>query len=176
MSLFSLDQVCPQLSPDVFIAPGAVLIGKVRLALKVSVWFNSVLRGDNEEITIGEETNIQDLSMAHTDPGMPLKVGCRVTVGHRCILHGCIIEDDCLIGMGAILMNRARIGRGSIIGAGSVVLEGQQIPPFSLVVGSPGKVKKTFEEEILHDIRKNSWVYVERAGIFQKKMERIQNE
>ena len=173
MNQFSINQHQPELADDAYVAPGAMVMGKVRMAEKSSLWFNSVLRGDNEMITLGEETNFQDLSMGHTDPGFPLIIGNRVTVGHNCILHGCSIEDDCLIGMGSIIMNGCMIGRGSIIGAGSILLENQEIPPFSLVVGSPGQVKKTYDEKIIEKIRISSSVYAARAAKFLKELERI---
>ena len=116
-----------------------------------------------ENITIGDESNIQDLSMGHADPGFPLVVGNRVTIGHNCVVHGCRIEDDCLIGMGAIIMNGVKIGRGSIIGAGSVLLEGMEVPDFSMVVGSPAMVKKTYDESILDNIRESAKIYVKRS-------------
>lgn len=123
-----------------FIARGACVMGDVHLGRDSSVWYNAVLRGDTDRITIGEESNIQDLSMIHADLGVPCVVGPRVTVGHRVILHGCHIEEGCLIGMGAILLNFVRVGAGSIIGAGAVLLEGTEVPPRSLVVGVPGRV------------------------------------
>ena len=173
MNQYSINNQVPDIQFDTYIAPGAVVIGKVLLHKRSSLWFNSVLRGDNELITLGEETNIQDLSVGHTDPGFSLTLGNRVTIGHKCILHGCIIDDDCLIGMGSIIMNGCHIGRGTIIGAGSVLLEGQKIPPFSLVVGSPGKVKKTYDESILIAIRKSATVYADRALKYLKELERI---
>ena len=173
MNQYSIKNQVPDIQSDAYIAPGALVIGKVFLHKGSSLWFNSVLRGDNELITLGKDTNIQDLSMGHTDLGFPLTLGNRVTIGHKCILHGCIIDDDCLIGMGSIIMNGCHIGRGSIIGAGSVLLEGQMIPPFSLVVGSPGKVKKTYNESILIEIRKSATVYADRASKYLKELERI---
>ena len=116
-----------------------------------------------ENITIGDESNLQDLCMGHADPGYPLVVGNRVTVGHNCIVHGCSIEDDCLIGMGSIIMNGVRIRRGSIIGAGAVLLEGMEVPEFSMVVGSPANVKKTYDESILQNIRHSAQIYVKRS-------------
>ena len=166
MPLFSLENDYPQIDESAFIAPSAQVIGKVHIGSRSSVWFNTVIRGDTEPIIIGQETNIQDLSMCHADPGKPLIIKNRVTVGHRCILHGCIIEDDCLIGMGAIIMNEAHIGRGSIIGAGAVVLEKMEIPPFSLVVGSPGIIKKTYDESILEQIRRTSDIYANRTQTY----------
>ena len=128
------------IDPTAFIAPGAMVLGDVHLGQESSVWHNAVLRGDTDRITIGDQTNIQDLTMIHADEGVPCSVGSRVTVGHRVILHGCTIEDDCLIGMGAIVLNGVRVGRGSVVGAGAVLLEGMDVPPGSLVVGLPAKV------------------------------------
>ena len=134
------------IEPTVFIARGAIVLGQVQLGKDASVWYNAVIRGDCEQISIGEATNIQDLSMVHADPGCPCVVGSRVTVGHRVILHGCTVEDDCLIGMGAILLTGVRVGKGSIIGAGAVLLEGTDVPQRSLVVGIPGRVVRQVDE------------------------------
>ena len=163
MTLYTFDNTTPEIKETSFIAPNASLIGRVKIGENSSVWFNTVLRGDMENISIGDESNIQDLSMGHADPGFPLVVGKRVTIGHHSVVHGCIIEDDCLIGMGAIIMNGVRIGRGSIIGAGAVLLEGMEVPEFSMVVGSPAKVRKTYDETILEDIRESALIYVKRS-------------
>ena len=163
MTLYTFDNSIPEIKETSFIAPNASLIGRVRIGEKSSVWFNTVLRGDMENISIGDESNIQDLSMAHADPGFPLVVGNRVTIGHHCVVHGCRIEDDCLIGMGAIIMNGVEIGRGSIIGAGAVLLEGMEVPEFSMVVGSPANVRKTYDESILENIRESAQIYVKRS-------------
>jgi carbonic anhydrase/acetyltransferase-like protein (isoleucine patch superfamily) len=129
------------------------------------------VRGDAERIVIGRETNVQDLTMIHADPGVPCLVGDRVTVGHRVILHGCTVEDDCLIGMGAIVLNGAHVGAGSIVGAGALLREGQQIPPGSLVVGSPGRVIRELDDEARARVAHGYRHYVEqarrhRAGLF----------
>ena len=163
MTLYTYDNTTPEIKATSFIAPNASLIGRVKIGENSSVWFNTVLRGDMENIIIGDESNIQDLSMGHADPGFPLVVGNRVTIGHHCVVHGCRIEDDCLIGMGAIIMNGVRIGRGSIIGAGAVLLEGMEAPEFSMVVGSPAKVRKTYDESILENIRESAQIYVKRS-------------
>ena len=163
MTLYTLDESSPEFTKTTFVAPDASLIGRVRIGAFSSVWFNAVLRGDMEQISIGDETSFQDLSMGHSDPGFPLIIGNRVTVGHNCVMHGCEVEDDCLIGMGAILMNGVKIGQGSIVGAGAVLLEGMEVPPFSMVVGSPAKIRKTYEETILENIRAMSQIYVKRA-------------
>jgi carbonic anhydrase/acetyltransferase-like protein (isoleucine patch superfamily) len=148
---------------SVFIARGAIVLGDVILGKDVSVWYNAVLRGDTDTISIGEGTNIQDLSMLHADPGVPCVVGNRVTVGHRVILHGCTIEDDCLIGMGAIVLNRVRVGRGSVIGAGAVLLEDTAVPPGSVVVGIPGRVVRTVDEGMRERIDHGWRHYVDQA-------------
>ena len=163
MTLYTFDNSIPEIKETSFIAPNASLIGRVRIGEKSSVWFNTVLRGDMENISFGDESNIQDLSMGHADPGFPLVVGNRVTIGHHCVVHGCRIEDDCLIGMGAIIMNGVKIGRGSIIGAGAVLLEGMEVPEFSMVVGSPANVRKTYDESILENIRESAQIYVKRS-------------
>lgn len=126
--------------PTAFVAPGAVVVGDVTLGPRASVWFNAVVRGDSAPVAIGEDSNLQDLCVVHEDEGLPALIGARVTIGHRAIVHGCVIEDECLIGMGSILLSGARIGTGSLIGAGALVREKQVIPPGSLVLGMPGKV------------------------------------
>ncbi len=151
------------IDPTAYVAQGAVVLGDVEIGKDSSIWFNSVLRGDTDRITIGEATNIQDLSMIHADPGTPCVIGNRVTVGHRVILHGCIVEDDCLIGMGAIVLNGARIGRGSLIGAAALVLEGTVVPPESLVLGFPAKVVRQVDDTTRARIE-HAWIhYVEKA-------------
>jgi carbonic anhydrase/acetyltransferase-like protein (isoleucine patch superfamily) len=136
------------IDPSVFIARGAVLIGDIHAGRDSSFWYNAVIRGDTDRIAIGDETNVQDLSMVHADPGVPCLVGNRVTVGHRVILHGCTIEDDCLIGMGSILLNHVTVGRGSVIGAGALLLEGMVVPPGSLVVDAPARIVRPVSEAL----------------------------
>lgn len=151
------------IDPTAFVAPGAIVLGDVYLGEESSVWYNAVLRGDTDRIMIGSQTNIQDLSMIHADPGVPCTVGNRVTVGHRVILHGCTIEDDCLIGMGAIILNKVRVGRGSVIAAGAVVLEGVEIPPGSLVVGLPARVIRPVDESAARMLEHGWRHYVDQA-------------
>ncbi len=139
----------PREGKDVFIAPGAKLIGKIFIGDGVSIWYNVVARADVADIEIGSNTNIQDNTTLHCDYDIPLKIGSGVTVGHGSILHGCHIEDDCLIGMGSTILNNARIGKGSIVGAGALIPEDKEIPPNSLVLGMPGEVvRETTEEEL----------------------------
>jgi carbonic anhydrase/acetyltransferase-like protein (isoleucine patch superfamily) len=151
------------IDPSVFLAAGAIVLGDVHLGRDVSVWYHAVVRGDTERIAIGEGTNIQDLSMVHADPGVPCVVGRRVTVGHRVILHGCVIEDDCMIGMGAILLNGVHVGTGSVVGAGAVVVEGTTIPAGSLVLGIPGRIVKPVDEAMRFRIDHAWRHYVDQA-------------
>ncbi len=146
--IYALDGVAPDLPDDgdYWIAPGAHVMGDVRMAAGVSVWFGAVLRGDNEPLEIGEGTNIQENSVLHTDMGFPLTIGAHVTVGHKAMLHGCIIGEGSLIGMGATVLNGATIGRGCLIGAGALVTEGKEIPDGSLVMGAPGRVVRQLDE------------------------------
>ena len=136
----------PQIPSTAWVHPSATLIGAVTLGAQVSVWPGAVLRGDRDAIVVGEATNIQDGAVLHCDPGLPLCIGARVTVGHRAVLHGCTVEDGALIGIGAIVLNGAVVGAGALIAAGAVVSEGQVIPPDSLVVGVPARVVKPLSE------------------------------
>ena len=149
MTVYKLDDRFPTLPPDseYWISPTAVVIGNVILKKNASVWFGAVLRGDNEPITIGENSNVQENSVLHTDIGFPLTIGAGVTVGHLVMLHGCTIGDGSLIGIGAIVLNGARIGRNCLIGAGALITEGKEIPDNSMVVGAPGKVIRTLSDE-----------------------------
>ncbi len=166
--IYSLDGQIPELKEGSFAAPDASLIGKVRLAKGASIWFQTVARGDNEWITIGPDSNIQDLSMMHTDMGFPLNVGARVTVGHKVILHGCTIADEALIGMGSTLMNGAKVGKHSIIGAGSLIGEGKEIPEGVLAFGSPARVIRDLTVEEINSILASAEHYAENAQHFLK--------
>ena len=145
---------------DYWIAPNANVIGEVTLAKDASIWFNAVLRADNEPIYIGEGSNVQDGSVIHTDPGCPTTIGKNVTIGHLVMLHGCIIEDDCLIGIGSTILNKAMIGKNSIIGANALVTENKVIPERSLVIGSPGKIIRQVTDEEVEQIKENAKHYV----------------
>jgi carbonic anhydrase/acetyltransferase-like protein (isoleucine patch superfamily) len=162
MPLYTLGGVAPVVpAADRFwIAPDARVIGKVTLGPGVGIWFGAVLRGDNEPVTVGEDTNIQEHCMLHTDPGFPVTVGRGCTIGHRAIVHGCTISDNVLIGMGAIVLNGARIGENSLVGAGALVPEGREIPPGSLVIGMPGKVARALSEDEIARNRKSAANYV----------------
>jgi carbonic anhydrase/acetyltransferase-like protein (isoleucine patch superfamily) len=149
MTIMPYQQYSPSLAADVYIAPGARVVGRVIVGTGSSIWFNAVVRGDMDEIVIGAETNIQDNVTVHVDFGEPVRIGSRVTVGHNAVLHGCTVEDEALVGMGAIILNGAVVGRGSIIAAGSVVAPGTIIPPHSLVMGIPGKVVRELNDNQL---------------------------
>jgi carbonic anhydrase/acetyltransferase-like protein (isoleucine patch superfamily) len=160
--LYSLDGRTPELRGDHhFIAPDASVIGAVILEDRVSVWFNAVIRGDEEPIRIGAGSNVQDGAVLHTDPGAPLDIGSNVTVGHKAMLHGCSIGDGCLIGINSVILNHAVIGRNCLIGANALVTEGKLIPDNSLVVGSPGKVLRTLSDAEIAAMHANSAHYVE---------------
>ncbi|ANE79535.1 gamma carbonic anhydrase family protein [Mycobacterium adipatum] len=149
----------PQLHAESWVAPNASVIGPVTLAAKVSIWYGATLRAEFEPIEIGFGSNLQDGVTAHVDPGFPLRVGSGVSVGHNAVLHGCTVEDDCLIGMGAIVLNGAVIGAGSLVGAGAVVPQGAVIPPGSLVAGVPGKVRRELTAHELEGNKLNAQVY-----------------
>ncbi len=144
--IYALDDLVPAIDPDAWVAPGAHVMGRVTLAAGVGIWFGAVLRGDNEPISVGEGTNIQENSVLHTDWGYPLTIGTNCTIGHKAMLHGCTIGDGTLIGMGATVLNGAKIGRGCLIGACALITEGKEIPDGSLVMGSPGKVVRMLDD------------------------------
>lgn len=146
-NLYRYGEFFPRLAEQVFLAPGSRVIGRVEIGQGSSVWYNTVIRADVDEVKIGEGTNIQDGCALHEDEGFPLTIGNRVSVGHNVVLHGCTIENDALIGMGAIVMNGARIGAGAVVAAGSLVTQGQEIPAGHLAMGSPAKVVKALSEE-----------------------------
>jgi carbonic anhydrase/acetyltransferase-like protein (isoleucine patch superfamily) len=147
VNILPYKEIYPKLEEDVFIAPSAWVIGDVVIGTRSSIWFNTVVRGDEHYIRIGRETNIQDHAMLHGTPTeFPLEIGDRVTIGHGAIVHGCVIGDECMIGMGAIVMDGAKIGKGSLIAAGSLVTQGLEVPAGSLVMGSPAKVIKALSE------------------------------
>jgi carbonic anhydrase/acetyltransferase-like protein (isoleucine patch superfamily) len=147
--------------PEAWVAPNATLTAHVELGKNASVWFGAVLRGDVEPISVGEGSNIQDLCCLHADPGFPCIIGKRVTVGHRAIIHGAIIDDEALIGMGAIILNGAKIGSHSIIGAGALIPEGRIIPPRSLVVGVPAKATREVTDDEIEKLRRSAQRYIE---------------
>jgi carbonic anhydrase/acetyltransferase-like protein (isoleucine patch superfamily) len=156
----SLGDAQPQVDRTAWVAPDAVLAGDVTVGAEASIWYATVVRGDGDAIRIGPRSNIQDGCVLHTDPGLVLEVGAGVSVGHRAVLHGCVIEDDVLVGMGSIVMNGARIGAGSLVAAGALVTEGTQVPPRSLVVGAPAKVRRQLSDGELEMVRYNATHYI----------------
>ena len=163
MPIYALDGAQPEIADDCFIAPDAVLIGKVRLRPRTSVWFGVVLRGDNEWITIDEESNIQDHSVIHADPGEPVLIGKGVTIGHRVIVHSAHVGDGALIGMGAILLNRARIGARSLVGAGALVTEGKSFEEGKMILGAPARVMRDLASEEIAGLARSAAIYVANA-------------
>jgi carbonic anhydrase/acetyltransferase-like protein (isoleucine patch superfamily) len=162
MPVYALDGVSPELPPegDYWIAPNAVVIGKVRLKKNASIWWGAVIRGDNEWITIGADSNIQDNSIIHADPGQPVEIGDGVTVGHRVIIHSALVGDGSLIGMGAILLNRARIGRTSLVGAGSLVTEDKLFDDGTMILGQPARAMRGLTEEQRAGLKVSAAIYV----------------
>ncbi|MFB2585905.1 gamma carbonic anhydrase family protein [Herbiconiux liukaitaii] len=158
--LITYDGETPEIDPSAWVAPTTTVIGRVRLAATASVFYGAVLRGDNDPIVLGEGSNLQDNVVVHTDLGSPTTIGRGVSVGHSAVLHGCTVEDDCLIGMNATVLNGAVIGTGSLVAAGAVVLEGTIVPPGSLVAGVPGKVRRELAPEEREGIRRNAETYL----------------
>jgi carbonic anhydrase/acetyltransferase-like protein (isoleucine patch superfamily) len=173
MAVYELDGKQPRLAARAWVADSAQVIGDVELGEGASVWFGAVLRGDTEALRIGRNTNIQDLSVLHADVGCPLTLGEGVTVGHQVMLHGCTVGDNSLIGIQAVILNRARIGRNSIVGAGSVVTEGKEFPDNSLILGSPAKVVRTLDEAAIEKLRLSAAHYAENAERFSRGLSRI---
>ena len=175
MPIYELNGQAPEFpaNGNYFIAETATVIGKVRLHNSASVWFGAVLRGDNEWIEIGENSNVQDNSTCHTDPGFPLVIGKNCTVGHNVILHGCTLEDGALVGMGSIVMNGAKIGRGSVVGAGAVITEGKEFPEHSLIIGAPARVIRTLDAAQVERMGGAARSYVANGPRYVKGLKRI---
>lgn len=171
--ILSYSGICPTIDDTAFIAPGAVVVGKVEIGPRASIWYNSVVRGDADKVKIGACTNIQDGSILHQDEGFPLIIGQRVTVGHRAILHGCNIEDDALIGMGSTILSGARIGAGAVVGAGSLVLQGQEIPPGMLAIGSPARLVRVLTEGELVKFRHGVGNYLKYSELHREILQKV---
>ena len=163
MAIYQLGEHAPRLGPGAWVAPTATVIGRVELGAESSVWWGSVIRADNDPIVIGARCNIQDGSVLHTDEGVPMRLGDGVSVGHQAMLHGCIVGDGALIGIQAVVLNGARIGRNCLVGAGALVTEGKEFPDGALIVGSPAKVVRMLTPEQIEGIRHNERDYVENA-------------
>ena len=171
MTLYALNGLHPEIDPDTWIAPDANVIGRVFLKPGASVWFGCTLRGDNEPITIGEGTNVQENCVFHTDIGAPLTLGANCTIGHKVMLHGCTIGDNSLIGMGATVLNHAKIGNNCLIGAGALIPEGKEIPDGSLVMGMPGKVVRQLDDAAIKGLELSALHYQQNMRRFRDKLE-----
>jgi carbonic anhydrase/acetyltransferase-like protein (isoleucine patch superfamily) len=169
MTIYALEGAAPEFPGDDawWVAPSAVLVGRVRLLKNASVWFGAVLRGDNDWIVVGENSNVQDNSVIHTDPGLPTTIGANVTVGHRVILHSTTVGDNSLIGMGSTLLNRSRIGRNCLVGANTLISEGKEIPDRSLVLGSPGRVVRQLSDDEVTMLTLSAGIYVKNYQRFR---------
>lgn len=173
MTVYSLGDVTPKIADDAWVAPTAAVMGNVEMGAESSVWFGAVIRGDNDLISIGARSNIQDNSVLHTDPGMPLDIGEDVIVGHQVMLHGCTIGDNTLIGIGATVLNGAKIGKNCLIGAHALITEGKEIPDNSMVVGAPGRVIRKLNEQQVQMLKLNADVYVHNAKRFAKDLKEV---
>ncbi|TPN80911.1 gamma carbonic anhydrase family protein [Mesorhizobium sp. CU2] len=175
MPLYAIDGNAPEFedADTNWIAPDATLIGNLRIGRNAGFWFGVVIRGDGEPIAIGADTNVQEHTIMHTDPGFPLTIGQGCTIGHRALLHGCTIGDNSLIGMGAIVLNGARIGNNSLVGAGALVTENKVFPDNSLIVGSPAKVIRTLDEAAIERLRVSAAHYVANAKRFKAKLKSV---
>lgn len=173
MAIYQLGDDTPVLDPSAYVVESAILIGQVRMAAQSSVWFNAVARADSATISIGENSNVQDGSVLHVDPGFPLDIGKNVTIGHQVMLHGCSIGDGSLIGIQAIILNGAKIGRNCLVGAGALVTEGMEFPDNSLILGAPAKLVRPLSEKQLLGIQRSSQHYVERARQYRHGLRRL---
>lgn len=171
--IYALDGITPDIDDSAWCAPDANLIGAITLLAQANVWFGATLRGDNERITVGRGSNIQENCVLHTDIGFPLTIGADCTIGHKAMLHGCTIEDGSLIGMGATVLNGAVIGQGSLIGAGALITEGKVIPPGSLVMGTPGKVVRDLDEAARAGLLASARHYVANAARFRAGLKQV---
>jgi carbonic anhydrase/acetyltransferase-like protein (isoleucine patch superfamily) len=173
MAIYQLGEHAPEIDASAYIADSASLIGKVTVEANASVWDGVTIRGDNERIVVGENSNVQEGTVMHTDMGYPMVIGKNVTIGHQAMLHGCTIGDGSLIGIQAVVLNGARIGKGCLVGAGALVTEGKEFPDHSLILGTPAKVVRTLTEEDLLRLQGNAASYVERGQRFKAELKKI---
>ena len=173
MTLYQLGDHAPQIDASAFVADTANVIGKVTLEANTSVWFGATLRGDNERITVGANSNVQEGAVLHTDPGYPLDIGQNVTIGHQAMLHGCTIGDGALIGIQAVILNGAKIGKGCLVGAGALVTEGKEFPDNMLILGSPAKAVRALTADDITRLQSNAVNYVQRGQLFNTQLKKI---
>ena len=173
MAVYQLDTLTPHLHETAYVADSAQVIGNVELAEGVSIWFGAILRGDNDRMTIGRNSNVQDGSMLHSDPGFPLTLGENVTIGHQVMLHGCTVGDGSLIGIKAVVLNGAKIGKNCLVGAGALVTEGKEFPDGSMILGSPAKVVRELTPEQIAGLSRAAHHYVENATRYRAGLSRV---
>ena len=173
MAIYQLGEHAPDIDPSAYIADSANIIGKVRIEANASIWFDVTIRGDNELIVVGENSNVQEGCILHTDPGYPLTIGKNVTVGHQAMLHGCTIGEGSLIGIQSVVLNNAKIGRNCLVGAGALITEGKEFADNSLIIGSPAKAVRTLNPEDIAGLHGNTGNYVERGQYFKTNLKRI---
>lgn len=173
MAIYQLGDDTPDIAASAWVADSAQVIGTVKLGENASVWFNAVLRGDTEHITIGRNSNVQDGTVIHADQGQPTVVGDNVTIGHQVMLHGCIVGDGSLIGIGAIVLNGAKIGKGCLVGAGSLVTEGKEFPDGSMIIGSPARKVRELTPEQMQGLERSAAHYAENARRFKAGLTRV---
>jgi carbonic anhydrase/acetyltransferase-like protein (isoleucine patch superfamily) len=173
MAIYQLGEHAPDIDPSAYIADSANIIGKAKIEANASIWSGVTIRGDNELITIGENSNVQECSVLHTDPGYTLVVGKNVTVGHQAMLHGCTIGEGSLVGIQAVILNGAKIGRNCLVGAGALVTEGKEFPDNSLIIGAPARVARTLSEEDIARLLGIANNYAKRAQFYKQNLKRI---
>ncbi|MES2935889.1 MAG: gamma carbonic anhydrase family protein [Pseudomonadota bacterium] len=173
MAIFQLGALTPEIDASAYIADSANIIGLVQIHAGASVWFNVTIRGDNEPITVGQNSNVQEGCVLHTDPGQPLTIGSNVTVGHQAMLHGCTIGDGALIGIQAVILNGARIGNNCLVGAGALVTEGKHFPDNCLIIGAPAKAVRVLSDEDITKMHANTAHYVERGQFYKDNLKQI---
>ncbi len=173
MAIYQLGADAPQIDPSAWVAESANLIGKVTLGANATVWYGVTIRGDNERITIGDDSNVQEGTVMHTDMGYPLTLGTGVSIGHQAMLHGCTVGDGALIGIQAVIMNGAKIGKGCLVGAGALVTERKEFPDNTLILGSPAKAVRTLAEQDIARLREIADGYVKRGKLYQAELKRI---
>ena len=173
MAIYQLGEHAPEIDASAYVAESANLIGKVTLEANASVWDGATIRGDNERITIGENSNVQEGTVMHTDMGYPMVIGKNVTIGHQAMLHGCTVGDGSLIGIQAVILNGAKIGKGCLVGAGALVTEGKEFPDYSLIIGAPAKAVRTLDAEAIARLETSAASYVARARLFKTELKKI---
>jgi carbonic anhydrase/acetyltransferase-like protein (isoleucine patch superfamily) len=173
MAIYKIGEHSPDVDASAYVTDSASVIGNVQLAANTSIWFGAALRGDNERISIGEGSNVQECAVLHTDMGYPLTVGKNVTIGHQAMLHGCTVGDGSLIGIQAVVLDGAKIGKNCLVAAGALVTSGKEFPDNSLIMGSPAKAVRELTDKQMSDIQKGVQTYIERAAYFRQQLSRI---